>query len=368
MDPNRRASWLVRPDVGHRDWVDFAKGLAIVLVAYFHAVLMLRTVEVDSGGGRLKVLLEMFPMPTFFIIAGLFSARLLTWTLSEAWRRRILLYLYLYALWSVIRFVFYWIVPGASGEVGEISAQNPLGLAAILVWPSSSYWFIYALAIFTFVTWAIRRLPVWVQITSAAVISSLFSSGLINTTNVGWNRIGAYLVFFVAGVHFSKWIVRAAPKARWWHVVAFGAGALAVVALLLLLRGTHIPGLALIGQVCAVGLGIAVSVQLVRVRPLAFVSHLGANSYQIYLIHLFVIAASVVLVSLVAGDHTPRIVALLLSVTVAAVAIYLSLVIARLTRRFSWLYVLPRRRSRRPRSTSGAPDPSPAASETRAAP
>ncbi|GAA1838305.1 acyltransferase family protein [Agromyces salentinus] len=347
---------LIAPDTGKRAWVDFAKGAAIVMVVYYHTALYLQAAGIAGAPWLVKAPLELFPMPAFFLIAGLFGNRLGTWGFADLWRRRLLPLLYLYVLWSVIRFVFYLVVPGVNGELGEFPATNPIGLLLIAVWPSSSYWFIYALFLFTLGVWLLRKVPPALQIGAAAVLSALVTSGILDTNNIGWNRVGGLFVFFVVGALYSRKLFELVNRARpWMLLVAFLAFA-GIVAGLILFGLRAVPGGVLLGQVAAVIFGILLSTYLVRVRPLGFVSTLGAASLQIYLFHLYVIVVISAIIAAI-GIDVPRWVGILVQLAVMAVAIATSVLLTRLTSRARWLYVPPtwmtRRRGSRVAGTAG---------------
>ncbi|WP_210479313.1 acyltransferase family protein [Naasia sp. SYSU D00948] len=349
----RRLRGLVADDVGGKDWVNFAKGVAIILVVLYHSMLFLRSIEFEGGGmGRAKTALEMFPMPVFLAIAGMYHQRVVTWTLGETWRRRLLGYLYLYVLWSVIRFAFYLVVPNVRSDGAGSYASDPLALLTILVWPISSYWFILALAVFTLVLWLVRKLPPWIPITGAAVLSIAFSTGFVTVRNVGWDRMGEYLVFFLVGALAARKLFAAVPKAPWWVVPASLAvyGASAAVAAFVP-AGSRVPGVVLVGQVAAVVFGATASHLLVRLRPLSWVSYLGTRSLHLYLIHVFVIAGlAAVVQALPQLSLLPGRGFLVLGAMVVLV-IAISALLGRLLSRVSWLYVPPRLRRRTPPSS-----------------
>ena len=103
-----RARALLREGVGRREWVDFVKGTAIIMIVAYHTTLFLSSIGFDVAGiGRIKVILELFPMAAFFLITGTFHSRVGSWSFADVWRRRLRQYLYLYLLWSIIRFLFY---------------------------------------------------------------------------------------------------------------------------------------------------------------------------------------------------------------------------------------------------------------------
>lgn len=342
-----------RGNIGRKAWVDFAKGAAILMVVYYHSALYLSHVGVGGTVGVLKAVGELYAMPVFFLIAGLMNFRTSTWTFGQTWRRRLWPILYIYILWSVIRAVFYLVVPGINGELGELSATNPLSLALILVWPSSSYWFMYALFLFTLLAWLLRRVPRWLQVGGLAIVSTLVTSGLLSAQNIGWNRILALAVFFVAGTVYAKQvnalIDRAGSVALLAAILAFviSCGALVVLHL------RFVPLVVLAGQVSAVAVGIFASKYLVRLRPLRFVSPLGKQSLQIYLFHLYIIVPVTGLIGLLYPDW-PRPVNVLVQFAVVAFTVLMSLLLARLTQRARWLLVPPSL----PRASARSSDPS----------
>ncbi len=149
-------------------WVDTAKGISIILVVMMYSVF---NVGQDAEGiGLFHYVIGFatpFRMPEFFLISGLF----LDQVLARTWRgyadRRVVHYLYFYALWAVIHIVL---------KIGVMSAA-PAEAATDLLWavvePYGVLWFIYLLAAFSAVTkifydlkapkWAVwgvwRRLP-----------------------------------------------------------------------------------------------------------------------------------------------------------------------------------------------------------------
>lgn len=341
---------LLRPDVGKRDWVGFVKGAAIILIVAYHVTLFLNGIGFDAAGiGRAKLVLELFPMPAFFLISGMFHSRVGSWSFPDLWRRRLRQYLYLYVLWSVLRFVFYVVAPNVRSDGAGASARDPLALLGILVWPISSYWFIYALFIFSVVLWLFRKASPWVLLGLSGVLSVLSSSGILDVDNAGIDRMTEYLFFFAIGAYFHRRVYSWAERMRPWQAIAItGAflGLAAVVTLVPSLAG--VPGTALIGQMLAIATGFALAIYLVRLRWLGWVDYVGARSLNIYLVHVFVIALLAIPLAMY-----PQIDAVLpgrglvLVFLLTAIVIVVSIVITRYATRVSWLFVYPFRRSRK---------------------
>ena len=334
----------------NREWINFAKGAAIILVVLYHSSLFLNDLGLAGSTPRLRLLLSYFPMPVFFFIAGLTARRMLTWNLRDLWRRRLLVLVYLYLLWSVIRVVFYLVVPHLRGT--EQSPTDPLNLLLLPVWPTSSYWFIWALAIFTLLAWLLRKLPIRLQLLLAGVVAMLSTTpGMLDLDNVGWDRVAANFIFFITAVYFPHTIYRVAARVRVWHAAALVAAYIGLAVLLVPLHLSRVPGLILLESVVAVAMGVTLATLLVRVRWLNFMSTLGQYSFQIYLLHLFLVASALALLAPFAESPWLERAGNVLPFLLAAVVLVASLYLARLLRRFSFLWVSPFRK-RQTRSVS----------------
>ncbi|WP_104198363.1 acyltransferase family protein [Cryobacterium sp. M15] len=327
----------------NREWINFAKGAAIILVVLYHASLFLNDLGLAGSTPRLRLVLGFFPMPVFFFIAGLTARRMLTWNLKDLWRRRLLVLVYLYLLWSVIRVAFYLVVPHLRGT--ERSPTDLLNIVLLPVWPTSSYWFIWALAIFTLLAWLLRKLPIRVQLLLVGVVAVLATTpGVLDLDNVGWDRVAANFIFFITAVYFPHVIYRLAARVRVWHAAVLIAAYLGLAVLIVPLHLSRVPGLILLESVVAVAMGVTLATLLVRVRWLKFMSTLGQYSFQIYLVHLFLVASALALLAPFAEAPWLERAGNALPFLLAAIVLVASLYLAKLLRRFSFLWVSPFRK------------------------
>jgi peptidoglycan/LPS O-acetylase OafA/YrhL len=337
--PIDNRSRVLRADGGARDWLNFSKGVAIIMVALFHVWLFYGWLGLTSVP-RLKVILELFPIAAFFLIAGLFSGRQASWSFAELWRRRLLPYLYLYILWSVIRFAFAWVLPVVRGD-GGVSARDPLTLPALLIWPSSSYWFIYALALATLMAWLARGVNPYLHLAVAAVVSALFLSGIVNLHNTGWNGLGEKYFFFIAGMFFARQIHAATARIRPWHVLALAVALGGIGLILIFFRDPVVLLLAFPATIIALAFGIGASVYLVRLRPLSFISSLGAKSFPLYILHLFVVTLATVLIRPISDLPVLHRFGTPLVLVVTALVLVASVYLSRIAVRIPWLFIPP---------------------------
>src|SRR6202451_722727 len=147
---------------GRIDWVDYAKGICIVMVVMMHSVLGVELAAGTNGFMHLLVAFaKPFRMPDFFLISGLF----LPLVIDRDWRtyvdRKVIPFAYFYLLWVTIQFGFK--APSFAAE----SSWSHAGLLYLesLIEPFGTLWFIYLLPIFFVVTKATRRVPpllIWV--------------------------------------------------------------------------------------------------------------------------------------------------------------------------------------------------------------
>src|SRR5262247_2920080 len=105
------------PPRGRVDWVDYAKGFCIVMVVMMHSTL---GVEAEAGGeGFMHYVVAFatpFRMPAFFLISGLFLARVIDRDWRKYLDRKVVHFAYFYLLWTAIQFAVK--APHFAGEVG----------------------------------------------------------------------------------------------------------------------------------------------------------------------------------------------------------------------------------------------------------
>jgi uncharacterized membrane protein YcfT len=263
---------------GRVDWVDYAKGICIVMVVMMHSVL-----GVELAGGQtgfmhaVVAFAKPFRMPDFFLISGLFLALVI----GRDWRtyldRKVVHFAYFYVLWVTIQFGFK--APSFAAETG----WSHVGLMYLesFIEPFGTLWFIYLLPVFFVVIKLTRRLPpplLW-------GVAALLESAHVAT---GWTVIDEFCARFVyiySGYVFAEYVFALSNRARarpmlalavlaTWTVVNAGLVALGVsewpiISLLLGLSGA-----------CAI---VTTGTLLARAHRLNFLRFCGEHSIVIYL-------------------------------------------------------------------------------------
>src|SRR3954451_6440375 len=172
----------------HRvDWVDYAKGFCIVMVVMMHSTLGVEAAAGDTSWmHHLVAFAKPFRMPDFFLISGLFLARVI----DRDWRayldRKVVHFAYFYVLWVTIQFAFK--APGFAAEHGALGVARLY--AEAFIEPFGTLWFIYLLPIFFVVTKATRSVPV-------LVIWAVLAALEIAHIETGWTVIDEFCARFI---------------------------------------------------------------------------------------------------------------------------------------------------------------------------
>lgn len=288
------------PDTSRVAWIDTAKGICIIFVVMMHTV---RGVEAACGSiGLMHNVVSFaapFRMPDFFLISGLFLSRVLVRDWRSFADKRILHFVYFYALWLTIQFAFR--APGIAMESGGLSVlQQYLGA---WIHPWGTLWFIYMLPVFAIaakLAW-MARLPHWLVLAVAAVLQA----APIHTEIVLIDSFAERFVFFYAGYalapkifQFAGWIGQRPLTGliilAGWAVIngflVFNGGYEAAPSLVT--PGyAALPGVSLVlGFLGAVAIASSAAL-LARWKVLGFLSYLGANSIVVYLAFFLPMAA-----------------------------------------------------------------------------
>jgi uncharacterized membrane protein YcfT len=272
---------------GRVDWVDYAKGFCIIMVVMMHSTL---GVEATTGNTswmhHLVAFAKPFRMPDFFLISGLFLARVI----DRDWRtyldRKVLHFAYFYLLWVTIQFAFK--APAFAAEHGTLGVMRLY--AEAFIEPFGTLWFIYLLPIFFVVTKLTRAAPMLVIWTMLAALE-------IAHVDTGWTVIDEFcarFVYFYTGYILAERIFQIATtvQARPWLAVAGLAG-------WALFNGFYVAAgldgkpfvsltLGLIGTVAVVAVA-ALMAKGDAFKPLRW---LGAHSIVVYLAFFLGMAAS----------------------------------------------------------------------------
>ena len=255
------------------EWLDIARGIAIVLMVHGHVVFGLANARLVGDDWRYaNYLIYCFHMAIFFIASGVPAARSLE---KGAWaflRPRMWTVVYPYFLWSTIQLS----TKLAVGDAVNNPAQ-PADLLSIPWRPVEQYWFLYALALCQiFAVFVPRKL-----LAPAAAMMFVLSFYLPGGTGV--QAAARFLPFYTAGILLSTLMIRWQPSA-WWLFSWSG----------LLLFGSALWSMGysyLSIEAMAAGIfgivGTFTIAKRARGKWAAIVAWLGRVSMTIYVLHVF---------------------------------------------------------------------------------
>ena len=280
---------MVQADMrqGRVDWVDYAKGVCIVMVVMMHSTLGVEKAAGDTSWlGAVVEFARPFRMPDFFLISGLFLARVI----ERDWRtyldRKVLHFAYFYALWVTIQFVVR--APGIAAEAGVAGVLREFLLAFIE--PFGTLWFIYLLPIFFVVTKISRRLPPVLIFVIAALLESL-------KIHTGWTVIDEFtarFVYFLAGYWLAAYVFALARQVQ--EHPRFAIGGLAAWSLangaLVAAGVSQLAGVSLfLGGIGALAV-VSFSALLAKARFFDPLRYAGEHSLVVYLAFFLPMAAT----------------------------------------------------------------------------
>src|SRR5215468_4741583 len=169
------------------DWVDYAKGICIVMVVMMHSVLGVEAAAGQTGFMHAVVMFaKPFRMPDFFLISGLF----LGLVIDRDWRtyldRKVVHFAYFYVLWVTIQFGFK--APAFAAESGW--AHVGFEYLESFIEPFGTLWFIYLLPVFFVVIKLTRNVPPILICAVAAALEMLHVA-------TGWTVVDEFCARFV---------------------------------------------------------------------------------------------------------------------------------------------------------------------------
>jgi uncharacterized membrane protein YcfT len=263
---------------GRVDWVDYAKGICIVMVVMMHS-----TLGVEAAAGRegfmhaVVAFAKPFRMPDFFLISGLFLAQVI----DRDWRtyldRKVVHFAYFYVLWCAIQFAFK--APAMAVELG--AAAVGLEFAKSFIEPFGTLWFIYLLPIFFVVTKLLRGTSPWIVWLVAAMLE-------IAPIDTGWTVIDEFagrFVYFYTGYWLAPRVFALAHEAnlRPWRALVGLAAWAAINGLLVVAGRADMPVVSLLLGLSGAAAVVVVAVLLAKMVISDPIRYCGEHSIVIYL-------------------------------------------------------------------------------------
>lgn len=274
------------------NWVDYGKGIGIILVVYAHLL------SSAYHGGVLvpeyffklsDSIIYSFHMPLFFFLSGLFVENSLNKRgVKDYLKDKFLRIFYPYMVWSILQVSVEVIFSGQTQMGATIS-----NLFAVIYQPWGQFWFLYALLLMHIVYAIFSHLGTYSKATAFIVAAVLF---------INWLPIGAFgifgfsahFIFFIGGIIFREQFMKAEKYAvPLWGILLLvvtliGSGYYLFTNLIppvRLVSSSHLYyflTLSILGIITC-----SLAAQYLVVHNLArFLQTLGEHSLQIYLVHM----------------------------------------------------------------------------------
>lgn len=333
---------------GRVAWIDGARGWCIVLVVMMHSALGVGVAVGDAGWLHdVVAFAKPFRMPDFFLIAGLFAGRAIEGPWRRFFDRKVVHFIYFYALWLLVALVV---------KASALGIEGPRDFATTYLWrlvqPFSTTWFIQLLPLLYLATRLVRGVSSPILFAFALAIhyvAAAFPTGgayAMESQATGWTTLDGFLLFwiyFLIGVRYRTIAFRLAdwassrPFAGVAALIAWGCfEAWATSHLWPEVYGLDLP-FGLLGA----GAVVVAAALAARVRAFSFLSAIGRQSLIIYLAFFLPMAVTrTVLLKVFPGIDVG-----LASLLVTVAAIVTPLVFERLSRRtpLAFLFHRPRR-------------------------
>lgn len=201
------------------EWIDVAKGVAIMMVTAFHANMVVEWSQVDTGFSKnLHSFLSSFRMPLFFTVSGLFAKSSVKGSWPSLWNRRLETYIWLFLLWSTAFWLFANVFPLENDPTFGTEIED---LLKAILRPIAFIWFLWCLAVFFVVTKLTYKINSRIMLPSLVALSiagfmlrqSPPQQGLLGFIQGSLAYINAlsYLIFFWAASRYGNFIVSAVP-------------------------------------------------------------------------------------------------------------------------------------------------------------
>jgi fucose 4-O-acetylase-like acetyltransferase len=282
-------------------WINLVRGITIIMVVYRHSFEGLKYAGISRASTNMEMLNELmytFRMPLFFVISGiLMNLSLQKRSLNQYIVKRAELILYPYVIWSAIQITLQFLAPmeyvnSHSGwKTYLYILYNPRAI--------QQFWYLYALFNVMFIYSILKvkcKLPPIAHL--ALALAMFFTSQYCHHHKIDLyfvNDIFLHYIYFATGDLIASFVLD--PENRKKLASAKTLAVVMPVFILLhylYLRDSSVMYHPVILAIAFSGVifTIVISIMLEDVKGLQWLKVLGANSLNIYLMHVMIMAAN----------------------------------------------------------------------------
>jgi len=308
-------------EVSRLTWVDYARGIGILLVVFGHVWRGLKRAGMAVPCyGFVDSFVYSFHMPLFFVLSGMFAEPWAQKPARAALVGRARTILYPYVVWSLLDAAVATIAGSYTNR--DVSVFR---VALTLAYePYAHFWFLYVLAMCLIAFLVLYKIGLNTR--AIALVALLFwaTAGFVPLGPWGMAHVfRGHFIHFAAGALLSGTLRNAIPKTPLSSLAALCGAQFALLAILTGADG--LPGR--VGSLLSAGLGtggvLCAAGILDRLGAGGFVRFLGMMSLQIYVAH--VIAASGTRILLRSALHVESVLVHVIAGTVAGAVFPLAL-------------------------------------------
>ncbi len=268
------------------DWVDYAKGIGIILVVYGHVARGVYNAGIYIPEAFYKLAdstIYSFHMPLFFFLSGLFFCNSLQkrgafkFTLNK-----LDTIIYPYVLWSILQ--------GSLEVFMGNYTNNDLTLSDVFsLWdPRAQFWFLYAL-FFVFLTCTLIFTVLKERFSLIVFLfaCTLYLSSSLFTYFAPFSFVANNLVFFMLGVMFTQIELNRRLSSGYLFVIALASFVVAQYIFHGIFEKDYSDrGIASFVLACVSIFFIVMLSKVLAVRSVSIIAYIGASSMAIYLMHI----------------------------------------------------------------------------------
>lgn len=272
---------------GRVEWVNYAKGIGIVLVVVGH---VWRGVSglATPGQGRVMTVVDtaiyQFHMPLFFFLSGLFVARSAQRPFGAFVLQKLKTIAYPYVIWTLIQ--------AAVASRAGAAAHQRVGFLEVLkqlpYQPFQQFWFLYVLFLCMIAFSVLTKLRLGAIAILIVAIDFYVMRSLLPGMNWGpLYQFSADFVYFAAGAAIAPILLSGITRFAWPALLTAAAVQYTIIVAL----SARSPGLVLMNDVtllAAIGIAAsaAIAAALAKTPGTSVLAFLGDKSLPIYVAHV----------------------------------------------------------------------------------
>ncbi|GEA30030.1 acyltransferase family protein [Clostridium diolis] len=272
------------------EWIDYFKGIGILLVVYGHVIVGLQgsnTISQHNPYNISNIIIYGFHMPLFFFASGIFADKWAKNTFLLAVKQKLTTIIYPYFIWVMIT--------GSFMSIASKFTNNHQSWSELLkspVHPFSIYWYLYCL-FFLFILYYFSKRVMSLNVIMIFSIIYYISSPFLNFWIL--SDVGKYFVFFVLGIYvYNKKGINIFGKLNNKNILIHTIASAIIFAIVsfiyvysyFLLSEYPVHIIYLIISISGIGFTLFISVLLSRVKKLIVIKYFGKISLVIYVSHL----------------------------------------------------------------------------------